>query len=109
MTFNVCWLKYGDPQADVVIHHKDSTPPRRMPRRELDALATVEGGNLDNISYIEIFDDAEILATSTSSTPPGLDALRKKDSQNTPSTSSSACTPCRHHALHQVDARACST
>ena len=83
VTFNVCWLKYGDPQADVVIHHKDSTPPRRVPRRELDALATIEGGNLDNISYIEIFDDAEILRDINIIDTPGLDALRKKDSQNT--------------------------
>ena len=26
VTFNVCWLKYGDPRADVIIHHKDGTP-----------------------------------------------------------------------------------
>lgn len=83
VTFNVCWLKYGDPRADVVIHHKDGSPERRVPRAQLDALATIEGGNLDNISYIEIFDDSEILRSINIIDTPGLDALRNKDSQNT--------------------------
>ncbi len=83
VTFNVCWLKYGDPRADVIIHHKDGTPERRLPRAKLDALATIEGGNLDNISYIEIFDDSEILRKINIIDTPGLDALRGRDSQNT--------------------------
>lgn len=83
VTFNVCWLKYGDPMSDVVIHHKDGSASRRVPRAQLDALATIEAGNMDNISYIEIFDDAEILRQINIIDTPGLDALRKKDSQNT--------------------------
>lgn len=83
VTFNVCWLKYGDPRADVIIHHKDGAPERRLPRAKLDALATIEGGNLDNISYIEIFDDSEILRKINIIDTPGLDALRGRDSQNT--------------------------
>ena len=83
VTFNVCWLKYGDPRSDVVIHHKDGSPERRVPSSQLDALATIEGGNLDNISYIEIFDDSEILRRINIIDTPGLDALRNKDSRNT--------------------------
>lgn len=83
VTYNVCWLKHGDPSSDVVIHHKDGSAPKRVPRSQLDALATIEAGNLDNISYIEIFDDAEILRQINIIDTPGLDALRKKDSQNT--------------------------
>lgn len=83
VTFNVCWLKYGDPRADVVIHHKDGAPELRVPRAKLDALATIEGGNIDNISYIEIFDDSEILRRINIIDTPGLDALRNKDSLNT--------------------------
>lgn len=83
VTFNVCWLKYGDPSSPVTIYHKDGAPPRKLPREQLDSIATIEGGNMDNISYIEILDDAEILRRINIIDTPGLNALRERDSRNT--------------------------
>ena len=29
VTYNVGWLKYGDPESDIIIHHKDGSEPTR--------------------------------------------------------------------------------
>lgn len=84
VTYNVGWLKYGKSDADIVIHHKDNTPNTIKSQAEF-AQWTVNSGNseIDNISYIETFNDAEILKEVNIIDTPGLDALLGKDSQNT--------------------------
>lgn len=84
VTYNVGWLKYGDPDSDIIIHHKDGTPDSVKKKSEFDKWTTENNNSeIDNISYIEIFDDAEILKDVNIIDTPGLDALRGKDSQNT--------------------------
>ena len=84
VTYNVGWLKYGRPDSDIIIHHKDGSPNTLKSPKDF-TLWTTEGKNkeIDNVSYIEIFDDAEILKEVNIIDTPGLDALRGKDSQNT--------------------------
>lgn len=84
VTYNVGWLKYGNPDSDIIIHHKDNTPVSRKNPKEF-AIWSTQSHNfeIDNISYIELFDDAEILKEINIIDTPGLDALRGKDSQNT--------------------------
>lgn len=84
VTYNVGWLKYGNPDSDIVIHHKDKSPVVRKSPKEF-ALWSTQSHNteIDNISYIELFDDSEILKEINIIDTPGLDALRGKDSQNT--------------------------
>lgn len=83
-SYNVGWLKYGDPESDIIIHHKDGSPNTKKKRVELEKWTTEsKDSEIDNISYIEIFDDAEILKHINIIDTPGLDALRGKDSQNT--------------------------
>lgn len=84
VTYNVGWLKYGDPNSDILIHHKDNSPVEKKNRAEFVEWTTEsKSSEIDNISYVEIFDDAEILKDINIIDTPGLDALRGKDSQNT--------------------------
>ena len=84
VTYNVGWLKYGRPDADIVIHHKDGKPNTVKSQKEFSTWSTENHhADIDNISYIETFDDAEILKEINIIDTPGLDALRGKDSQNT--------------------------
>lgn len=84
VTWNVGWIKYGNPADDIIIYHKDGSEPRKCPRTQFDEIITgYYGKGTDNISYIEIHDDAEILRDINIIDTPGLDALRGKDSQNT--------------------------
>lgn len=80
VTYNVGWLKYGNPDSDIVIHHKDKSPVVCKSPKEF-ALWSTQSHNseIDNISYIEIFDDSEILKDINIIDTPGLDALRGKD------------------------------
>ena len=64
VTYNVGWLKYGSPQNDIIIHHKDGTPDlHKSPQDFHDWTVDNEGKKelINNVSYIETFDDAEIL------------------------------------------------
>lgn len=84
VTYNVGWLKYGNPDSDIIIHHKDKSPIVRKSPKEFTLWSTQShNSEIDNISYIEIFDDSEILKEINIIDTPGLDALRGKDSQNT--------------------------
>lgn len=84
VTYNVGWLKYGKSGSDIIIHHKDGTPNTSKSQEEFCKWSTDnDNTEIDNISYIEIFDDAEILRMVNIIDTPGLDALRGKDSQNT--------------------------
>lgn len=84
VTFNVGWLKYGEPDSDIVVHYKDGRPPLRKRQAEFSKLS-IESNDADitNISYIETFDNSEILREINIIDTPGLDANRKIDSQNT--------------------------
>lgn len=84
VTYNVGWLKYGDPDSDIIIHYKDNRPPCVKSRMEFDRLSVdVTHDEIDEISYIELYDDAEILKEINIIDTPGLDANRERDSQNT--------------------------
>lgn len=84
VTYNVGWLKYGKPDSDIIIHYKDDRPDKSFKRELFASLSTdVNQEEIDNISYIETFDDAEILKDINIIDTPGLDAKREKDSQNT--------------------------
>lgn len=86
VTYNVGWLKYGSPQNDIIIHHKDGTPDlHKSPQDFHDWTVDNEGKKelINNVSYIETFDDAEILRDINIIDTPGLDAVRGQDSQNT--------------------------
>lgn len=84
VTYNVGWLKYGNPDSDIIIHHKDKSPDVYKSPKEF-ALWSTQSHNseIDNISYIEIFDDSEILKEINIIDTPGLDSFWGKDSQNT--------------------------
>lgn len=84
VTYNVGWLKYGEPESDIVVHYKDGRPPMRKSQAEFSKLS-IESNDADinNISYIETFDNSEILREINIIDTPGLDANRKIDSQNT--------------------------
>ena len=86
VTYNVGWLKYGAPESDIIIHHKDGSPDSyRKPEEFLRWTIESDGRKelLNNVSYIETFDDAEILREINIIDTPGLDAVRGQDSQNT--------------------------
>ena len=86
VTYNVGWLKYGMPESDIIIHHKDGSPDSyRKPEEFLRWTIDDDGRKemLNNVSYIETFDDAEILREINIIDTPGLDAIRGQDSQNT--------------------------
>lgn len=84
VTYNVGWLKYGKPDSDIILHYKDGRSPARKSRKEFEALsADARHHEIDNISYIELFDDSEILKEINIIDTPGLDAKREKDSRNT--------------------------
>lgn len=84
VTYNVGWLKFGESDSDIIIHYKDNRSPRKTKRSDFEKLSIeTNHSDIDNISYIEIFDDSEILKDINIIDTPGLDAKREKDSQNT--------------------------
>ncbi len=84
VTYNVGWLKYGKPESDIIIHYKDDSSPCYKKYSEFAKLSVESHSEeLDKISYIETFDDSDILKEISIIDTPGLDALRGKDSQNT--------------------------
>lgn len=84
VTYNVGWLKYGKPDSDIIIHYKDNRPPKKTKRSDFEKLSIeTDHSDIDNVSYIETFDDSEILKDINIIDTPGLDAKREKDSQNT--------------------------
>ena len=77
VTWNVGWIKYGKPTDDITIYHKDGSEPRKCPRSKFEEIITgYYGKGTDNISYIEIHDDAEILRDINIIDTPGLEALQ---------------------------------
>lgn len=86
VTYNVGWLKYGSPENEIIIHHKDGSPELRKSPQEFTSWSLDDASKrelIDNVSYIETFDDAEILREINIIDTPGLDAVRGQDSKNT--------------------------
>jgi len=87
-TWNVSWLKYGDPNTPVVVHYKDTTKPAETVERTRWAewANRKREGNeqLKNaVSYIEVAYPHEILKKINIIDTPGLDSFYGADSQNT--------------------------
>ena len=83
VTFNVGWLKYGNPNSDIVIHHKDGSSSCKSSQEFLQWSIGNANSEYENISYIEVFDDTEILKDVNIIDTPGLASLRGADSENT--------------------------
>lgn len=84
VTYNVGWLKYGNPNKGITLHFKNGRPPQRKSQEDFKHWAT-EGpsGQINDISYIELYDDAEILKQVNIIDTPGLSSIKGRDSQNT--------------------------
>lgn len=83
VTYNVGWLKYGAPDSDIILHYKDGSIKKKSRKEFASLSADTSNAEIDNIRYIETFDDSEILKEINIIDTPGLDAKREKDSQNT--------------------------
>lgn len=85
-TWNVSWLKYGNPQEDLVVHFKNGEI-ERVPRSRWAEWANRDRGPgnklKDTVSYIEVTYGHEILKEINIIDTPGLDSFYSADSQNT--------------------------
>ena len=54
VTYNVGWLKYGNPDSDIIIHHKDNTPVLYKKPKEF-ALWSTQSHNSDPDAVIMLF------------------------------------------------------
>lgn len=86
-TWNVSWIKYGDPESEIKVHYKNSDIVDAVPRRQWTEWANRNRKNdnqlKNSVSYIEVLFNNEILQKVNIIDTPGLDALAKIDSQNT--------------------------
>ena len=87
-TWNVSWLKYGDPQTPIIVHYKDTG----LPSEKVDRSRWTEWANrkregnrqLKNaVSYIEVAYPHPVLQQINIIDTPGLDSFYGADSQNT--------------------------
>lgn len=83
-TFNVCWIKYGDSNADIRVFFKDGTT-KLVPRKEWAKWASHQESNelKESVSYIEVSYQHDMLKRVNIIDTPGLDALSEIDSKNT--------------------------
>lgn len=83
-TFNVSWLKYGDSNSDINVVFKDGKVSS-VPRAQWAQWASHQEKNVlkEQVKYIEVFYDHEILKDINIIDTPGLDALSQIDSKNT--------------------------
>lgn len=85
-TWNVSWLKYGDPSGNIIVHYKDGKT-ENISRNNWNTWANRERNEnekLKNIvSYLEVTYNHEILKTINIIDTPGLDSFYGTDSQNT--------------------------
>jgi len=84
-TFNVNWLKWGDP-ASLLVHFKDGRPAEEKSFDELSRLTLRADDNreyLTSIKHIEVFHPNPLLKTFNLIDTPGLSSFFKEDSQNT--------------------------
>ena len=83
-TYNVSWLKYGDPSSDIRVVFKNGHISK-VPKANWTEWASHQSGNKlkKEVRYIEVFHDHEILREVNIIDTPGLDAESGIDSQNT--------------------------
>jgi hypothetical protein len=83
-TFNVSWLKYGDSNSDIKVVFKTGEVSL-IPRKEWSKWASHQAENRlkENVKYIEVKYQHEILKNINIIDTPGLDALTQIDSKNT--------------------------
>ena len=83
-TFNVSWLKYGDSNSDINVVFKDGNGSS-VPRAQWAQWASHQEKNVlkEQVKYIEVFYEHEILKDINIIDTPGLDALSQIDSKNT--------------------------
>lgn len=83
-TFNVSWLKYGDSYSDINVVFKDGRISS-VPREQWVQWTSHQEKNVlkEQVKYIEVFYNHEILKDINIIDTPGLDALSQIDSKNT--------------------------
>ncbi len=83
-TFNVSWLKFGDSNSDIKVIFKNGEVSK-VPRAEWSKWTSHQEKNVlkEQVKYIEVFYNHEILKSINIIDTPGLDALSQIDSQNT--------------------------
>lgn len=83
-TFNVSWLKYGDSDSDINVVFKDGRISS-VPREQWVQWTSHQEKNVlkEQVKYIEVFYNHEILKDINIIDTPGLDALSQIDSKNT--------------------------
>lgn len=85
-TWNVSWLKYGNPDGDITVHYKDGRV-EQVSRRDWAEWANRKRDDSEQlrntVSYIEVTSDQEILKSINIIDTPGLDSFYGTDSQNT--------------------------
>ena len=83
-TFNVSWLKYGETDKDIKVVFKNGET-RYVPRNEWAYWTSHQHDNIfkEQVKYIEVSYNDEILKKINIIDTPGLDALSEIDSKNT--------------------------
>lgn len=83
-TFNVSWLKYGDSDSNINVVFKDGRISS-VPREQWVQWTSHQEKNVlkEQVKYIEVFYNHEILKDINIIDTPGLDALSQIDSKNT--------------------------
>ena len=83
-TFNVSWLKYGDPNSDIKVVFKNGEI-KYVPNKDWAYWTSHQHGNVlkEQVKYIEASYNDPILKKINIIDTPGLDALSEIDSKNT--------------------------
>jgi hypothetical protein len=85
LTFNVNWLRYGDPPY-LRVHFKDGRLPEPRSLGELEALTRRRDENrgyLASIQYVEVFYPSDALKMFNLIDTPGLESYFAQDTRNT--------------------------
>ena len=83
-TYNVSWLKYGKEDSPIILHFKNGSI-QEVPRNFWKDWSSHSGNELlkNDVKYIEVFSNNEILKHINIIDTPGLDATSRIDSENT--------------------------
>lgn len=83
-TFNVSWLKYGDSNSNINVFFKNGDI-KSVPRSDWAKWTSHQEKNVlkEQVKFIEVFYNHEILKRINIIDTPGLDALSQIDSKNT--------------------------
>lgn len=84
VTYNVCWLKYGDDSSPITVHYKNGTQ-ENISREKLPEWESHGGAAKlkSEVAYIEVKSSFEMLKTINIIDTPGLDSTHGIDSENT--------------------------